>query len=324
MTSDGARSNWGRWGGEDERGALNLVTPEVVLGAAKALRNGKVYSLGLPISATRTPKVFDRPAPDRLTRNSPHDDRRVGAAEETGHIGSAEDLLVMATHSGTHLDALAHIHEDGLYYNGHSFETFTTARGAGKCSIVRTGSAATRGVLLDVASLVAGRGSGEVAVAGARDAVTQRSGSGFRSVPLPQGHTITPVELDACCATQGVDVRPGDAVLVRTGWVELFEADRATPGYPQAGIGLEAAAWLQDHDVALVGADNSAVEVLPFDQGKFLGVHAALIVHSGVGLLEHLWLAGLAADGCHEFLLVIGALPIVGATGSPINPIAIG
>jgi kynurenine formamidase len=305
VTTDGTRSNWGRWGDEDERGALNLATPEVVLNAAKGLRSGKVYALGLPISTSRTPKVFDRPSPERLTRNSPHDDR---TAVESGGVGSAEDLLVMPSHSGTHLDALAHVHEGGAFYNGHRFESFTTARGASRCSIVRTGSLATRAVMLDVVSLVAG----------------DPSGSGLRSAPLPQGHTITAAELEACSQSQQVDVRPGDAVLIRTGWSETHDADRSTPGYPQAGIGLEAAAWLQDHDVVLVGADNSAVEVMPFDEGKFLGVHVALIVHSGVGLLEHLWLADLAADGCYEFLLVVGALQVVGATGSPVNPIAIG
>ncbi|HEV8064127.1 MAG TPA: cyclase family protein [Acidimicrobiales bacterium] len=306
MTTDGNRSNWGRWGADDERGALNLATPELVLNAARALRTGKVYPLGLPVSTSRTPKVFDRPSPERLTRNSPHDDRDAVAA---GGVGSAEDLLVMPSHSGTHIDALAHVHEAGEYYNGHRFESFTTARGAAKCSIVRTGSLATRAVMLDVARLVAGDG---------------RSGSGFRSDPLPQTHTITASELEACCTQQQVEVRPGDAVLIRTGWTESHEADRATPGYPQAGIGLGAAAWLQERDVSLVGADNSAVEVLPFEDGKFLCVHVALIVRSGIGLIEHLWLADLAMDNCYESLLVVGALQIVGATGSPVNPIAIG
>jgi kynurenine formamidase len=141
---------------------------------------------------------------------------------------------------------------------------------------------------------------------------------------LPPGHTVTAAELETCCERQGVLVHAGDAVLIRTGWLEALRSDPTTPSFPQAGIGLEAAAWLQAKDVAVVGADNSAIEVLPFENGRELAVHVELLVHSGVGLLEHAWLAELAADRCYESLLVVGALPVVGATGSPVNPIAIG
>jgi kynurenine formamidase len=140
---------------------------------------------------------------------------------------------------------------------------------------------------------------------------------------LPGGYIITAEELDACCESEHVDVRPGDAVLIRTGWLEVLAGDASTPSFPQAGIGLDAARWLQAHDVCLVAADNSAVEVLPFDGGE-LAVHAQLIVHSGIALLEHAWLADLAADRCYVSLFVVGALPVVGATGSPVNPVAIG
>lgn len=298
MQADAPAGNWGRWGAEDERGALNLATAEVVLGAARSLRTGRVYSLALPISRSRTPAVWDRPPPERYTRTAP-DDHPPAAGADLPPIGSADDMLVLSSHAGTHLDALSHVFEGGSFYNGHPVGSFTTRRGASKCSIVRTGTVATRGVLLDVAAA-----AGQAA--------------------LPAGHTITAAELEACCVRQGVEVRPGDAVLIRTGWLEALRADAATPTFPQPGIGLEAAGWLQRGDVCLVASDNSAVEVLPFDGGRELAVHAELIVHSGIALLEHAWLAELAADGCHVFLLIVGALPVVGATGSPVNPIAIG
>jgi len=214
-------------------------------------------------------------------------------------------MLVIPSHAGTHLDALSHVFEGESFYNGHSIDSFTTRRGAGKCSILQTGTFVARAVLLDVARL-----AGEVPV-------------GAPSV-LPAGHTVTAAELEACSEHQGVRIRPGDAVLIRTGWLEALNSDRGMPSYPQAGIGLDAAAWLQSKDAAVVGADNSAIEVLPFDGGGHLPVHVELLVHSGVGLLEHAWLADLAADACYESLLVVGALPVVGATGSPVNPIAIG
>jgi kynurenine formamidase len=304
MQRDGAKGNWGRWGADDERGALNLATNEVVLDAARALRTGKVYSLALPISQSRTPAVFGRPPPQRLTRTAPGDPQ-MPPAEGRPRVGSADDVFVIASHSGTHLDSLSHVFEGESFYNGHPVSSFTSNRGAGKCSIVKTGTFATRAVLLDVAALVT--------------AQTRPTSSA-----LQLGHTVTAEELEACCERQGVQVRAGDAVLIRTGWLEAVRRDRDTPSYPQAGIGLEAAAWLQEKDVALVGADNSAIEVLPFDGGRDLGVHVELLVYSGVGLLEHAWLADLAADRCYESLLVVGALPFTGATGSPVNPIAIG
>jgi kynurenine formamidase len=305
MRSDSTKANWGRWGAEDERGALNLVTSEAVLGAARALRTGKVYSLALSISPTRTPAVFDRPPPERYTRTAPGDFHGGGIGSEGPRVGSCDDMLVMPSHAGTHLDALSHVFEGESFYNGHPVGSFTSRRGASKCSILRTGSFVTRAVLLDLPGVV-----GEVPV-------------GAPSV-LPPGHTVTAAELETCCERQGVLVHAGDAVLIRTGWLEALRSDPTTPSFPQAGIGLEAAAWLQAKDVAVVGADNSAIEVLPFENGRELAVHVELLVHSGVGLLEHAWLAELAADRCYESLLVVGALPVVGATCSPVNPIAIG
>jgi kynurenine formamidase len=230
-------------------------------------------------------------------------------------------MLVIASHSGTHLDSLSHVFEGDTIYNGHPVDSFTSRRGASKCSITQTGTFATRAVLLDVAELVAGVPA--VPPSSERSDVSAGVPAATPSV-LVAGHTITAVELEGCCERQGVTVRPGDAVLIRTGWLEALRRDPATPPYPQAGIGLDAAAWLQAKDVAVVAADNSAIEVLPFDAGRDLGVHVELLVHSGVGLLEHAWLAELAADECYESLLVVGALPVVGATGSPVNPIAIG
>jgi kynurenine formamidase len=317
MQLEGGVGNWGRWGSEDERGALNLVTPGSVIAAAHAVRTGKVYSLALPMSRTRTPPVIDRPPPDRLTRTAPADTAEAGP-DGPPRIGSNEDMLTFSSHAGTHLDALSHVFEGDSFYNGHPVDTFSTRRGATKCSIERSGTFATRAVLLDVAALV-----GEQAAAGPDATATQAVGDTTPSL-LPAGHTITAAELEACCERQGVEVEPGDAVLIRTGWLEAFRRDPSTPTYPQAGIGTDAAAWLGAHDVAVVGADNSAVEVLPFDGGSHLPVHVELLVHLGVGLLEHVWLADLAADECYRPLLVVGALPVVGATGSPVNPVAIG
>ena len=128
-------------------------------------------------------------------------------------------------------------------------------------------------------------------------------------------------QLEACRAAQGVEMRAGDILLVRTGWMDSFLAGAAV--HEQAGLGRDAVAFVDDYDVAVVGADNSGVECIPFED-FFMSVHVDLVVKRGVTLLEHLVLSEMAADGCHEALLVVGGLKITGAAGSPINPIAIG
>jgi kynurenine formamidase len=289
--------NWGRWGAEDERGALNLVTPERTLAAAGACRTGKVYALGMPVGS-RTPPVFTRPAPQRLALVGPSDAGEYERFGAPAGLGQAEDLLVLPSHCGTHMDALSHVFEDGAFWNGHPSDSITTRRGAKRCGIEQTACFAGRAVLLDLA------GHAGVAL-------------------LEPGLTITADNLEACRAAQGVEVRAGDVLLVRTGWTEAFARGEAQQDGRQAGLGLGAVDFVRDHDVAAVGADNSAVEVLPFD-GGFLAVHVSLLVRLGVTLVEHLWLAELAADRCFECLLAVGGLPVTGATGSPVNPVAIG
>ena len=108
---------------------------------------------------------------------------------------------------------------------------------------------------------------------------------------------------------------------MRTGWLDFFATGES--GGQQPGLGKDAVSFVDEHDIAAVGADNAAIECIPFDE-QFLSVHVELLVKRGVTLLEHLYLAELAADGCHEFLLTVGGLKVTGAAGSPINPIAIG
>ncbi len=112
-------------------------------------------------------------------------------------------------------------------------------------------------------------------------------------------------------------------MLIRTGWLEDYLANQGEM-MPQPGIGLEAAAFLAEKDVALVGSDNAAIEPIPFDQNVYLGGHIILLVEHGIYLVENMNLAELAADRCYEFLLTIGALKITGGTASPVTPVAVG
>lgn len=291
-------SNWGRWGNDDERGALNLLTPEVVRNSTGAVKTGKVYPLAIPI-ARSGPHLAFRGAPQRFTLVNYSDEREVfteGFGGTPG-IGANEDVVVMATHTATHMDALSHVYADGKLYNGYSREAVTPYNGAGYCSIDNVGAVATRGILLDIPAL---KGVDH----------------------LDFGYGITDDDVRAALKRQEIDLREGDAVLVRTGWVELFEKTQEFR-LDQAGLDLSAIRMLNNADVSIVGADNTTVEVQPWSEGSFLGGHIEFLVKAGVNLIEHLALGALAHDEAHEFMFVTAPLPIEGASGSPVVPVAI-
>lgn len=292
------QTNWGRWGAEDERGALNLLTDEVVLQATRACRTGRSYQLGLTITREGLPTIAHRGNPQRFTLLN-HTDRghfaTIGAPD---NVGFTEDVVSFATHTGTHMDALCHVDHDGSFYNGHPKEGMTALNGAEKCGIEKAGPIAARGVLVDVA--------------------------GWRGVDVLPPEAISLADFQATLQAQGSEIRAGDVVLVRTGWLEQYMAEGGPLPFDQAGIGLEVARWLAEQDVVAVGADNCSVEVTPWDGGEFLGGHVELLVRRGIYLVENLWLQDLGRDGCHEFLFVAAPLPVAGATGSPVNPLAIG
>jgi kynurenine formamidase len=294
-------NNWGRWGEDDQRGALNLISPQAVRAAAHRRVTGKVYSLSIPLSQATVPAVHDRPAPERYTLSSVADVGRVPPFFEIGEgVGANEDVLVLPSHIGTHMDALSHVVAGSQLYNGFASETFTPRGGAAKCGIENTGSFAGPAKLLDIAAHVGEDG-------------------------LAPGQVIDSSLLAACRDAQGTPIVEGDILLVRTGWIEHRNKD-LPPGqsWMQPGLGLDAVDFIRDHGISAVGSDNSAVEAIPFDENLFLGVHIQLLQQLGVTLIEHLWLADLARDRCYDVLLAVGGLLVTGATGSPVNPIAIG
>jgi kynurenine formamidase len=298
-------NNWGRWGDDDQRGALNLITPEAVRAAAQRRVTGKVYSLAIQLSQASVPAVHDRPAPQRYTLSTIADIGRVPPFFEIGEgVGANEDVLVMPSHIGTHMDALSHVVSDAKMYNGFPADSFTPRGGAARCGIENTGSFAGPAKLLDVSSYVA----------------THVSADG-----LVPGQIIDAALLEACRASQGISIDSGDILLVRTGWIEHRNQHLAPDqAWLQPGLGLDSVAFIRDHNISVVGTDNSAVESIPFDQNRFLCVHIELLQQLGVTLIEHLWLADLAADACYDVLLAVGGLLVTGASGSPVNPIAIG
>jgi kynurenine formamidase len=212
---------------------------------------------------------------------------------------AADDYIIMPTHTGTHVDALAHVWTGDQLYNGHS-ANYVRSYGATRCGIDKLGPLVGRGVLLDVAST-----------------------KGIDV--LEPGYEITAEDLEECVRTLGVDVGEGDIVLVRTGWLKAHIGNPESFHTDQPGLGLGAGRWLASRDVVAVGADNSAVEVMSWNGRRSTPnvVHQALIRDFGIPLIELMTLEGPAEDKVYEFLLVIASLPIKGGVGSPVNPIAI-
>lgn len=289
-------NNWGRWGPDDECGTLNLLDPERVREAATLIRTGKVYPLGMPIQAAGVPHAEGR-QPSMHFMAVDGGDFAAGAHTRDG-VGYSDDYIMMATHNSTHIDALGHVWQYDVMYNGVSSNEVRSS-GARKNGIDKIPPLVGRGVLLDVAGL---RG------------VEQFTGPGA---------SIRVADLEECERSQGVAVRPGDIVLVRTGWLELFFADPDRANSENPGLAKETAAWFAERDVAAVGADNIAVEKRPVEGTELLPLHVHLIRNFGVHLMELLVLEGLARDRVSEFFFVASPLRIRRGVGSPVNPVAI-
>lgn len=150
---------------------------------------------------------------------------------------------------------------------------------------------------------------------------------GLKGDMLDAGTEVGRADLEAALERQGLSadaIRPGDAVFIRTGWGRLWKEDNARFNSGEPGIGLEAARWLAERQVCLVGADCWGIEVVPNpDEKQVFPVHQELLLRNGIYLHENLDLESLAADASWQFAYIFAPLPIKGATGSPGNPLAV-
>jgi kynurenine formamidase len=295
--------NWGRWGPEDELGTLNLIDEEARRRAAASVVSGRAFALGLPMSESegiQTGFVEGRvdPSLNVVNANGPQTD-------DPEWVCFSEDVLTMGTQASTHWDALAHCSYAGVLYNGFPAGS-TTTEGAARNGIGRLDAVISRGVLLDVPRALG------------------------REV-LEPGYPITPADLDAACGRAGVDVAPGDIVLVRTGqMVHLQPGRRDLIAYtwPSPGLTVETAPWFREHDVAAVATDTFVFEVYPCQyEDEYLPVHVLHLVEMGLTQGQNWVLDPLAedcaTDGRYTFLLDATPLPLVGGLGSPVNPVAL-
>jgi kynurenine formamidase len=290
-------SNWSRWGDDDERGTLNLITADSRAAGAALAVTGEAFSLALPLDEHGPQPVGSvRQNPLHLMTRTPLDP----PAESGFHY--FDDALFVHLQSGTQLDGLAHVAYDGQLYNGVPVEAVGW-HGASRLGMQHYASAIQgRGVLLDLARL-AGRAR------------------------LDEAESISPDDLDRAAAAQGVTVRAGDILFIRTGWITVFTEDRDRERFfaAEPGLSLETAEWLRDHDVSFVAADNWGVEASPTTDGAAMPLHCVLIRDLGMPLGEMLDLEAVAAHaaavGRWEFHASCPALPVTGGIGSILLPI---
>ena len=227
--------------------------------------------------------------------------RRHGDIVRSDGGSAANEIIVTGGHVGTHIDALAHVSQDGLLHGGVDPASIQSNLGFSELGIETVEPIVCRGVMLDIPALH------EVDV-------------------LDGGYEVSVEDLEKSASRQRVEVMSGDAVLIRTGWsrhwtdpTAFIGADTGTPGPGEA-----AARWLSDHKIRLVGAETIAFEVIAPSRGHaVLPAHRVLLVEAGIHIIEVMDLSGLAASGVSEFLFVASPLKLVGATGSPIRPIAL-
>jgi kynurenine formamidase len=276
----------------------------VSLDALRIPRSGKTYDLssgwwtGMPLSPVH-------PAFQVMTFRTPAGERNQGdlafLADNKVNFGFISELLMGTMHTGTHIDALAHVTcgPHSTWHGGYSANTALGDFGPLHQDASELPPMLTRGVMLDIPAL--------------------------KGIPhLGVSQAIDRVDLQAACARQKVKIGRGDVVLIRTGTMLHWPDKGHLDACADAGLSLDGAQWLFEQGISAVGGDNVALEVAPSGiGGDPQPVHRFLIHEQGIPILEWVYQEDLARENVSEFLFVCLPLPITGATGSLVRPLAI-
>jgi kynurenine formamidase len=280
-------NNWGRWGADDQRGTVNLITPAKRATARVLVQSGRTVSLARNIG----------PQPALMYHAT------FPANRERADVVLDRFDLVYHGYTITHIDALCHVAFDGQLYNGRPFAQSLSAAGATWCPIDPLfDGITTRGVFLDVA---AARPDGYVTV----------------------GNPVTPRELDAVAARAGVRIEPGDVVVVRSGQeaFERAHPEWVPRVSPHPGLHISCLEWFREHDIAGIAWDMMDERPIGYP-GYGMGAHLA-IPFLGLALIDNTYperlVAACAEAGRNEFLFTATPLRLVGSTGAPAHPLAI-
>jgi len=286
-------SNWGRWGEEDELGTVNLITGEKRREAAALIQEGVTVSLARNAMREKAP---DNPEPFVL-------EMPMSGLNTPGQFCVDRYAVLYHGFAHTHMDSICHMFYRGKMYNGFD-QTQVTAQGAGKLDVTNYKQGIfTRAVLMDLPRL---------------------QGEDY----LEPGAPIYPEDLDAWLEKAGIEVRAGDAVLIRTGrWARRAEQGPWEISNKAAGLYASCARWLRERDAAILGSD-AASDVLPSGvEGVPQPIHQLVLIAMGMPILDNCDLERAAREAARrnrwEFALMAAPLAVPGGTGSPINPIAI-
>lgn len=283
-----------KYGADDTNGAMNNLSAEGTLKAAKLVKTGKVYALGV-VTGPDSPAYPGRKFSMAVMPLDDGGGTPMGANQVTGH----DDILMTFIGIGTQLDGFGHIGINHVHYNGVHARDFYRPDGVIKFGTENILPTATRGVLLDMTKH-------------------------YKQSPVKPGTAFNRAEIDAAAKAAGITITKGDVVLFHTGWLATAKDDPKKFIAVQPGLGKDGAEYLASRGVVMVGADTAAVEAIPFeDPTKPFIVHQTLLTKHGVHLLETVNTAELAADGATEFLFVLGQPRFKGTVQAVINPVAI-
>lgn len=291
-----AEKSWypSKYGTEDTKGAMNNLSQAGTVNAAKLVKTGKTYALGV-VTGPDTPAYPPRSYSATILQTNDGQGGSMGANKVTAH----DDIIHSWVGIGTQIDGFAHLGIDHHYYNGVKGSEFYTPAGVTKFGTEAILPTATRGVLLDM---------------------TKQYGKDV----VDPGTAFNRAEIDAAAKAAGVTIGKGDVVLFHTGWMTKATSDPQGFIAQQPGLGVEGAEYLASLDVVMVGADTAALEAIPFeDPTKPFIVHQTLLAKHGVHVLESINTAELAKDGATEFMFVLGQPRFKGAVQMVINPVAI-
>ena len=292
------------WGPRDEIGRLNLMTPESKAAVLSRVRGGAVYDLAVDyFIGMPSWQAAGDPRYQIWMTHTPHgtvvsDPLNVGD-EQNQHVSYTGSAISMYTHTGTHLDTLSHFGLDGKIFNGFSASEHLGDTGWKVAGAEKIPPIVARGVLIDVA---AAKGA-------------EMLGDAYR---------VTRADLVAALDRQGVELRSGDVVLIRTGRMKIYQDPKGYMAEPP-GLGLDAARFLVEQGGAMiVGADNLSFEAFPSEvTGNYVPVHTYLLAQTGTPILELVDLEALARDRVYEFAFIGASLKLRGADAAPLRPIAL-
>jgi kynurenine formamidase len=286
-----------RYGADDRAGAGNELTPEATLAALRLPRSGRVVELA-QLTTADVPVIEPRIHHQLILAHENLEE--VSGQAGDNRFSTFSEQVVTSYHVGCHLDGLGHAGIDGRYYNGLPYAQIFAATGLTQLGIENVLPWVGRGIVLDVAGL-------------------------YERECLEGGTPITSSDLERAARRQRVEVRAGDALLVHTGWSELWESEPERYAAAEPGLDADGADWLARRRVSLAAVDNWGCDVYPNPvPGQFFPAHQRLLTRAGIYILENIRTSDLVHGAAGApFLFILGVPRLQGATAAVVAPLAV-